>query len=172
MQQIGLFFATDTGTTEIIAERIQRHHFSPETLALHPLDETDATVVNAHHALIFGTPTVGYGDAPYALERFLDQLDAVEFGDRPVALFGLGDQMGYPDVFVDALGMFHAELQARGARLIGYWPTTGYDYEASKADLGDGRFCGLVLDEDNQPELTEARLAHWIEQIRPALGAV
>ncbi|RNE88659.1 flavodoxin [Marichromatium sp. AB31] len=171
MQQIGLFFATDTGTTETIAQRIQHHHFSPDTLALHPFDESDAALIDSHRALIFGTPTVGYGDYPYALERFLDQLDAVDFNDRPVALFGLGDQLGYPDVFVDALGMFHAELAARGARLIGYWPTEGYDYEASKADLSDGQFCGLVLDEDNQPGLTEARLARWIEQIRPALSA-
>ncbi|MFW6258843.1 MAG: flavodoxin domain-containing protein, partial [Halochromatium sp.] len=84
---------------------------------------------------------------------------AINFEGKRIALFGLGDQLGYPLEFVDALGLLYQELKERGAILIGDWPSDGYEYEASKADLGDGRFCGLVLDQDNQPELTPQRLA-------------
>jgi len=88
-----------------------------------------------------------------------------------VALFGLGDQVEYSMEFADALGMLHEQLETRGAELVGYWPTAGYAYEFSKADLGDSRFCGLVLDQDNQPEQTPRRLAAWIAGIRPNLLA-
>lgn len=35
--------------------------------------------------------------------------------------------------------------------------------------LGDGHFCGPVLDLDNQAELIDSRLSTWIADIRPAL---
>jgi hypothetical protein len=40
---------------------------------------------------------------------------------------------------------------ARGARVVGAWPTDGYDFMASKAER-DGEFVGLVLDLDNQKQ--------------------
>jgi len=30
----------------------------------------------------------------------------------------------------------------------------------------DGKFVGLVIDEDNQPELTDKRINTWIENIK------
>ena len=34
---------------------------------------------------------------------------------------------------LDAMGYLHAKLIQRGARLSGYWPTQGYEFEASQA---------------------------------------
>ncbi|MBI9109306.1 MAG: hypothetical protein JEZ04_21345 [Spirochaetales bacterium] len=44
--------------------------------------------------------------------------------------------------------------------LVGSWPADGYSFTESKA-IVDGKFIGLVLDEDNQPELTEDRIEEW-----------
>ena len=33
-----------------------------------------------------------------------------------------------------------------------------------------GKFCGLALDDDCQPELTEQRIKDWCEQVKTELG--
>ena len=58
---------------------------------------------------------------------------------------------------------------ARGARVVGTWPTDGYDFIASKAER-DGEFVGLVQDLDNQKMLLEARLEDWLKLIAPEFG--
>ena len=66
-----------------------------------------------------------------------------------------------------ALPLYDA-LHARGATMIGSWPNEGYEFSASSALEGD-RFVGLVLDQDNQFDETDARLATWLEEIKPHL---
>ncbi|MER2603865.1 MAG: flavodoxin, partial [Candidatus Competibacter phosphatis] len=55
-----------------------------------------------------------------------------------------------------------------GANLIGGWSAESYEFEKSKA-LRDGEFVGLVLDQDNQADLTDERLEEWLEQVKPEL---
>ncbi|EXJ14112.1 flavodoxin [Imhoffiella purpurea] len=169
MSKIGLFFATDTGNTRKIAKRIKNDHFEPGVVEICNFEKATAEMIEGYDSLIFGTPTVGDGEYPAALEDFLPQFEDVDLRGKRIALYGLGDQVGYPQEFVDALGMFYEELASRGAEILGFWPNEGYDYELSRADMGDGRFCGLVLDLDNQSELTDARLAAWIADIKPVL---
>jgi flavodoxin I len=55
---------------------------------------------------------------------------------------------------------------AKGATIVGYWPTEGYHFEASKALVDDKHFVGLGIDEDRQPEQTAERVAAWCQQLR------
>ncbi len=41
----------------------------------------------------------------------------------------MGDQLGYGEWFLDALGMLHDKL-ATGVKFVGYWPTEGYEFLA------------------------------------------
>jgi len=52
----------------------------------------------------------------------------------------------------------------KGAKLVGTWPTEGYEFDHSEAILDD-KFVGLALDLDNQQNLTEERLNNWIQSI-------
>jgi flavodoxin I len=52
---------------------------------------------------------------------------------------------------------------------VGFWPTDGYEHEASLA-VKNGKFVGLALDEDNQAELTEERIQKWVTQIKAEFG--
>ena len=83
-----------------------------------------------------------------------------------MALFGLGDQFGYGDYFVDAMGWLHDHMTNAGANVIGQWSTDGYDFEESRAANADkSAFCGLAIDEDQQFELTDKRIEQWVEQL-------
>jgi flavodoxin len=78
----------------------------------------------------------------------------------------LGDQRGYGDYFVDAMGWLYERVLATGAQVIGHWPAEGYKVAASLA-LNESKteFCGLAIDEDQQFELTDRRVATWVNQI-------
>jgi flavodoxin I len=62
-------------------------------------------------------------------------------------------------------------VKARGARVVGAWPTDGYDFIASKAEV-DGEFVGLVQDLDNKKMLLEDRLETWLLLIARKFGLV
>ena len=82
-----------------------------------------------------------------------------------MAIFGCGDQEDYAEYFLDAMGTLRDIIEARGAIIMGHWPTEGYHFEASKALVDDQHFVGLGIDEDRQPELTEGRVQAWCKQL-------
>ncbi len=88
----------------------------------------------------------------------------MDFHGKTIAYFGTGDQLGYVDNFMDAVGILEAKISARGGKTIGYWSTDGYDFSESKA-VKNGKFVGLAIDEDNQSELTDERIKVWVAQI-------
>ena len=52
--------------------------------------------------------------------------------------------------------------------MIGAVSTDGYTFDES-ASVVDGRFVGLALDEDNESDLTDTRIAAWTDEIKPQL---
>jgi flavodoxin I len=178
MARIGLFFGSNTGNTRKIAKMIKRR-FPDADLFADPLNVNKATpeLLAGYDWLILGTPTLGEGQMP-GLEtdcqnpswaEFLPRLKDADFSGKTVALYGLGDQEKYADNFADALGELYDFISARGARVVGAWPTDDYGFMASKAER-DGMFVGLVQDLDNQKMLLEARLEGWLKLIAPEFG--
>jgi flavodoxin I len=100
---------------------------------------------------------------------FFPSFADLDLSGKKIAIYGLGDQYGYTMTFLDAVGFLGEEVLERGAQLVGYWPTTGYQFEASLALDGDS-FMGLALDEDNEAKLTEDRLARWVSQVAHEFG--
>ncbi len=119
------------------------------------------TELEAHDLLIMGTPTVGDGELH---EHWLDSLECLRQANlkgRDFALFGLGDQVGHPDTFIDGLRRLFDAVQDTGAKHIGSWTNAGYHFRQSAALQGDS-FLGLPLDEINQAKLTSHRLQLWM----------
>ena len=96
-------------------------------------------------------------------------MDDLDLSGKKVAVFGLGDQEAYPDTFVDGLGILANKVKERGGQLVGSWPLEGYEFNASLAVESD-RFVGLVIDVDNQDDLTEERVKTWVNQIKGEFG--
>ncbi len=170
MAEIGLFFGSDEGNTESVAHRIQAR-LGEEVVDIR--DIADATQLDFadYDKIILGIPTWDFGQIQSDWEEFWGDVSEIDFSGKTVALFGLGDQFGYGDFFLDAMGMLHDVIVENGAKVVGHWPTEGYEFDASKAAIeGEGMFVGLGLDEDQQPELTAQRLNAWCNQIQREFG--
>ena len=84
---------------------------------------------------------------------------------KKVAIFGLGDQIRYPENFADGIGLLAEVFEEDGATLVGFTSSSGYTFERSKA-LHDGQWCGLVIDLDNQSEQAEEKIKEWCKQVK------
>lgn len=175
MDKIGIFFGTDTGRTRLIAKQIAKK-LGDAAAAPVNIGRTTLADFLAYDRLIVGSPTLGDGMLPGescglsqpSWEEFLPQLADANLSGKTIAIFGLGDQKKYAHEFVDAIGILHDAFTARGARVVGRWPTAGYDFAASQAVDGDD-FLGLALDQHHQPVLTEERIDAWLAQIKTEL---
>jgi flavodoxin I len=168
--KLGLFFGSDEGNTEGIAYRIQQR-LGEDVVDVYDVADVTQLEFGQYDRIILGISTWDFGQIQSDWEEFWDDIHEVDFSGKTVALFGLGDQFGYGDFFLDAMGMLHDIVEQNGAAIVGHWPTEGYEFDASKAEIpGAGLFVGLALDEDQQPELTSDRLERWTEQIHQEFG--
>ena len=163
--KIGLFYGSTTCYTEIIAEKIQTI-IGAELVDIFNIKDTPLNICQDYDLIIFGISTWDYGQLQEDWESSWQNIADLNLNNKIVALYGMGDQIGYTEWFQDALGMLHHEIIPLGAKLIGFWPNQGYEFEASKALTEDqSHFVGLSLDEDNQYQLTDERLSQWCEQV-------
>lgn len=170
MVEVGLFFGSDEGNTEAAAYKIQRC-FGEHVLNIHDIADVSQLDFVRYNNIILGIPTWDFGQIQSDWEEFWQDIAELDFHGKRVALYGLGDQFGYGDFFLDAMGMLHDVVVDRGAEIVGYWPTEGYDFDASKALTSAGdRFVGLALDEDQQPEKSLERISLWCAQVHTAFG--
>ncbi len=163
--KIALFYGSTTCYTEMAAEKIQAV-IGEDIVELFNIKDVNLSDCLAYDIIIFGISTWDFGELQEDWESTWDDISSLALQGKTIALFGLGDQVGYGQWFQDALGMLHDELIPLGVTLIGYWPNDGYEFEQSKALTADGDyFVGLSLDDESQYELSEQRINQWCTQI-------
>ncbi|MGF1764494.1 flavodoxin FldB [Aliivibrio kagoshimensis] len=163
--KIGLFYGSTTCYTEMASEKI-RECIGAELIDIFNIKETPVDKMNDYDLLLLGISTWDFGEIQEDWHAVWEQLNGLRLNGKIVALFGLGDQEGYGEWFLDAMGLLHDELKPTGVQFIGYWPNQGYQFEASKALINDKQqFVGLALDEDSQYELSDERIQAWCDQV-------
>ena len=164
---IGLFYGTDTSNTEMIGQKIQEQFAElDQAVTMHNITDVDVSALLEFDFLILGIPTWDFGGIQSDWEDVGEALSELNLTNKTIALYGLGDQFGYGDYFVDAMGWLYEKLKNTGATFIGQWSTEGYDFEASLAANDDkSQFIGLAIDEDQQFDLTDQRVEQWVIQL-------
>ncbi|GGW91973.1 flavodoxin FldB [Alteromonas halophila] len=166
---IGLFYGSTTCYTEMAAEKIQaqlNELFDDQVVDVHNIEEVALSNTANYDILIFGISTWDFGELQEDWESHWDEVHQLDLSGKIVALYGLGDQIGYTDWFQDALGMLHEAIAPSGCKIIGAWPNQGYDFAESKGLNADGsHFVGLSLDDENQYEQTDDRIRDWCTQL-------
>ena len=165
MGKIGIFYGGSQKGSTFKAAQTMIKSFGNSVAELHNVGSASSEDLEKYDYLILGTSAWGIGEMHQDWERFIDVLVEAKIEDKKIALFGLGDQVDYPESFVDGMGTVFCRLPNK-ENVVGSWSTKGYSYYFSTAEKDDGNFVGLALDEDSQPELTEERISKWVSQLR------
>ena len=171
---VGIYFATTTGKTEDIAERIAGLLNGVET----PKDMSDVDDLNElcdHDAIICGIPTWNTGAdserSGTAWDTILEEIGELSLSGKKVAIFGLGDSSTYTENYCDAMEELHRYFQKAGATMVGYVSTSDYTFDESKSVVGSS-FCGLPLDEDSESDMTDSRISQWANQLKSEISGL
>ena len=166
MSKIGIFYGSTTGNTESAAQAIQEALGAGDLI---PVDASALAKMADYDVILLGSSTWGVGDLEDSWEGAVSGLSGLDLSGKTVAFFGTGDQAGYPDTFVDALGILKEALADSGARFVGSRSADGYEFTESRA-VENGEFVGLALDEDNQADLSPGRIKGWTADLKAAIG--
>ena len=142
MDKVHVIYGSTTGMTEAVATKIAAEFgVSPINI-----NAADASAFDAE-LLVLGSSTWGIGDLQ---DDWAAQLDAVKsnFAGKKVAVFGLGDSQGFADSFCVAADTIANAAKDAGATLVGEV---------------------LKLDETNEADQTDGKIAAWIETLKAAL---
>lgn len=165
MKQVGLFYGSDGGTTQEIAQKVADKLGDCQVFDVASAKSTD---LDAFENLILATPTYGAGDLQDDWDNFLSSLSEDSFAGKNVALLGLGDQDIYSDTFCSGISTIYEKASKKG-KIIGQTSTDGYTFDESAAVV-NGKFVGLVIDEVNQEDLTDSRINAWVEELKKSFA--
>ena len=164
MKKKAIVFSYNSLKTKKVAEKIVEA-FGDNELESVNAETISGDVFLQFEKLILGVPTWFDGELPNYWDEFVPELEELDLSGKTFAIFGLGDQKGYPENFGDAIGLLGRLIQNRGGKLTGFTSTEGYFFEASRALDGD-RFMGLLIDQENQARLTGSRVSDWVKDLK------
>lgn len=169
MKKTGIFYGPTGGATEKVA-RMVLDELDDIDVDLLPIKDLTAAFINHYEVIFLGCSTLGAetwngNHASSDWDRFRPEIDKLDVTNKTFILFGTGNQVSYPNNFVDAMGIIGKKLLAKGADIIGKCDVNGYQFEESEA-IVDGQFIGLPIDENNESDMTKERITQWVKAIK------
>jgi len=165
MNKTGIVYSFNSTKTAKAAEKIKEAFGSDFNIVQVNAEELTEELFLSFTNLILGVPTWFDGELPNYWDEFVPALEDLNLKGKTIAIYGLGNQVEYPENFGDAIGIMGELVQERGAKLVGFTSAEGYNYESSRA-LIDDKFMGLLLDQETQPRLSKERIEKWVTDLK------
>lgn len=159
----GIFYGSATGTTAEVAREIAKE-MGVADADVHDVANTDPAKLGDYDLLLLGSSTWGGGELEDDWYDFVAAAQVYDLKGKKIALFGCGDET-MSDTFCDAVGILYDKLKGTGAEFVGEFPADVYSFKHSLASH-DGTMRGLTIDQVNHPDLTDARIKAWVEQVK------
>jgi len=164
MSKTVIIYSFHTQKSKKVAEKVVQA-FGTDNINVVNAEELSSKVFEENDNFILSSPTWFDGELPNYWDEFVPELEEMDLKNKTFAVFGLGDQKGYPENFCDAIGILVEILESCGANIVGKIPAEGYNFESSRAQRGN-IFVGLPLDQENQGRLTSERVTKWVDQLK------
>ena len=109
---IALFYGSTTCYTEIAAEKIQAE-LGSDIVSLFNIKDTPLAEMADHEVLILGISTWDYGEIQEDWESHWPEIADIDLEGKIVALYGMGDQIGFKMRSVCCMSKFlHKEVMS------------------------------------------------------------
>ncbi|HSH19951.1 MAG TPA: flavodoxin domain-containing protein, partial [Draconibacterium sp.] len=131
MSKTVIIYSFHTQKSKKVAEKIIEV-FGKENIDVVNAEELTSEVFEKYNNFILSTPTWFDGELPNYWDEFVPELEEMDLKNKTFAVFGLGDQKGYPENFCDAIGILVEILEKCGATIVGKIPAEGYNFESSR----------------------------------------
>jgi len=105
MSKVALCFSFNTNKTSLAAKKIAEA-FGQTQVELVNAESITPEEFLSYKKYILGVPTWFDGELPNYWDEFIPALEDLDLKGRKFALFGNGDQKGYPENFVDGIIVF------------------------------------------------------------------
>ena len=111
MSKTAIIYSFNTRNTANVAKEIVEKFGASE------MEEVNAEDINgekflSYNNVVLGVPTWFDGELPNYWDEFVPELETLNLKGKKIALFGIGDQVGYPENFVDAIGVLADIIEA------------------------------------------------------------
>ena len=165
MKKIGMFWGSSSDNTKTAAEfMVEYLEMNEVEIESFDIAETDVDKILEFDNIIIGCPTWNIGELQEDWAAIFSDYEKLDFNGKTAAFFGCGDQVGYPDNFLDALGILGNPFIANGGNVIGKCSKDDYEFRESVALEGD-QLLGLGLDYDIEDEKCEDQMIMSRESI-------
>lgn len=159
-KKVAIVYATNKGKTQLVAELLGSKIQGSKVLNI---AETEVSDLAGYDYLILGTSSIGHGEMQKPWRDKIAALSASDFSGKTVALFGLGNQAYHGDTFAQGVSHIYEAISGKVA-IEGATSTEGYKFDTSNSVV-DGKFVGLVLDQDAEGDKAEAKIDAWIKTL-------
>ena len=159
-KKVVIAYATNRGNAKLVAEKLSEKISGSNVLNM---AEASVSDLKGYDYLILGTSSTGHGDIQKPWKDKADELAAIDFTGKTVALFGLGNSKYHADSFAGGVSHLFDALNGKVA-IEGATSTEGYKFETSNSVV-DGKFVGLIIDQDNESDKTDDRIDAWLKNI-------
>ena len=171
MSKTAIFFSPVGGNVNSVAIKLAEL-IGNDKIDIIPVKEAGNEDVDKYNQIILAGSTVGADHWTNEMlvdewEEFFAKIGEYSFEKKKVAIVGLGNCVLYPEHFADGMADLYKRVTKQNAEVFGFFKAKEYDYTDSESVNEDGFFCGLAIDEDNEPELTTERLEKWIVLLEP-----
>lgn len=167
---MAIFYGSSTGNTEMAAEKI-KEQMGEFVSHVADVAKSEPADMLPYDLLFLGVSTWNIGEMQDDWADFLPKMEGLDLAGKKIAIFAMGDAVGYSYNFLDAMGELWGVVKELGSpELIGTWPTEGYAFDESLGMYDENNFLGLGLDEDNESELTDDRIKAWLVKVMQESG--
>ncbi|MAV64915.1 MAG: flavodoxin FldA [Pelagibacteraceae bacterium TMED124] len=166
MKKIGFFWGSTSDNTKIASE-FMIDYLEGKGFEVDSYDIADIEVdkMLEYDNLIVGCPTWDIGELQSDWDSVYLDYEKLDFEGKIGAFYACGDQTGYPDNFLDSIGILGRAFMETGGKIIGRCSKEPYDFRESLA-LDNDELLGLGLDYDNEDEeFNEDLMKNWLDKI-------
>ncbi len=162
MKSVAIFYASDKGNTKTFAQAISN---KLEGSKIYDIHITGPEYINDYKNIIFGISDQEDLTMSKHWNEIWEDFIQIDFRDKNVAIFGLGNQINNKNNFVDSMYPLYSHLKKEGANILGFTSTNDYNFINSKACI-DEQFVGLAIDVNAKYNVNEIRIHNWIETLK------
>ena len=116
--KVGIYYVTTSGNGEVVSDYLMSI-VGYDLADKHDISEVGFTGIEQYDLVIFGSPIWDHSYLESDWEDLWASFLALDLSNSTVALYGLGEQLGYPKWYIDTMGMIHDKLIAKGVKVVG-----------------------------------------------------